>query len=170
MISEPAQSASRLAETLEKLSEWAGSGVGGDGPSGPPSDEVVRAFEQALNGAPDAAAMPDMPAGDGNLPVAAPTAPGPAEAVPSIDGERSVFSSVDRPVTETMDARLPDEHPSVELTRLLDAVSGPGVQIGPEVLFRAQYLTGMLKVQTQAGLKTSQGMSEGMESVLRQQG
>lgn len=170
MISELAQGASRLAEALEKLSEWAGSGVGGDGPSGPPSDEVVRAFERALNGAPDAAAMPDMPAGDGNPSVAAPTAPGPAEAVPSINGDHPTFSSVDSPMTGNMDARFPDEHPAVELTRLLDAVSSPGVTIGPEVLFRAQYLTGMLKVQTQAGLKTSQSVSEGMESVLHQQG
>lgn len=166
MISELAQGASRLAEALEKLSEWAGSGVGGDGPSGPPSDEVVRVFEQALNGAPDTAAMPVT---DGNPSVAAPAAPGPAEAVPSIDADRVDFSDVDRPVTGNS-VSFPDEQPAVELARLLDTFSRPGATLGPEVLFRAQYLTGMLKVQTQAGLKTSQGVSEGMESVLRQQG
>ena len=41
---------------------------------------------------------------------------------------------------------------------------------GPDALFRAQYLAGMLKVQVQTGLKTSQSASQGMESILRQQG
>ena len=56
MLPEVAQSASRLMEALEKLSEWAGSGPGGNGPSGPPSDDVVRAFEEAMAGAPEEAA------------------------------------------------------------------------------------------------------------------
>ena len=41
---------------------------------------------------------------------------------------------------------------------------------GPEELFRVQYLVGMLKVQAQAGQQTSQSASQGMESLLRQQG
>ena len=48
--------------------------------------------------------------------------------------------------------------------------SRPGANIGPDALFRAQYLAGMLRVQAQTGLKTSQSASQGMESVLRQQG
>ena len=63
-----------------------------------------------------------------------------------------------------------EESPVRELGRLLDEFSRPGATIGPDALFRAQYLAGMLKVQAQAGLKTSQSASQGMESVLRQQG
>ena len=50
VIPEAAQGSARLLEALEKLAEWAGSGPGGNGPSGPPSEDVVRAFEEALAG------------------------------------------------------------------------------------------------------------------------
>ena len=63
-----------------------------------------------------------------------------------------------------------EENPVRELGRLLDEFSRPGANIGPDTLFRAQYLAGMLRVQAQTGLKTSQSASQGMESVLRQQG
>ena len=54
VIPEAAQGSARLLEALEKLAEWAGSGPGGNGPSGPPSEDVVRAFEEALAGRPKA--------------------------------------------------------------------------------------------------------------------
>ena len=63
-----------------------------------------------------------------------------------------------------------EENPARELGRLLEEFSSPGAIIGPDALFRAQYLVGMLKVQAQAGLKTSQSASQGMENILRQQG
>lgn len=48
MIPAPAQGATKLLEALEKLSQWAGEPSGG-GPSGAPSRELVRAFEEALS-------------------------------------------------------------------------------------------------------------------------
>ena len=57
-----------------------------------------------------------------------------------------------------------------KLGRLLDDFPRPGAVGGPEELFRVQYLVGMLKVQAQAGQQTSQSASQGMESLLRQQG
>lgn len=215
-----AQGASRLMEALEKLAEWAGSGPGGNGPSGPPSGEAVRAFEEAMSGVPDAA--------DGGISVAAPTEPaaehsllpGPAESVPPLDGESVRMSGADPAnpadpadpgsemarvdgtdaaeraephpqavespeAVEAGDRIAPtgvaeepalrtkasgEENPVRELGRLLEELSRPGASIGPETLFRAQYLAGMLKVQAETGLKTSQSASQGMESVLRQQG
>ena len=56
MLPEIAQGSARLLEALEKLAEWAGSGPGGNGPSGSPSEDVVRAFEQALAGPSEGAA------------------------------------------------------------------------------------------------------------------
>lgn len=218
-----AQGASRLMEALEKLGEWAGSGQSGSGPSGPPSGEAVRAFEEAMSDVPDAA--------EGEISVAAPTEPaaehsllpGPAESVPPLDGADLRMSGADpatppnpenpanwgpgmervdgadvaeraepypqtvespeavdaggrtAPTGATEDPALRaeasgEENPVRELGRLLEEVSRPGASIGPEKLFRVQYLVGMLKVQVQTGLKTSQQASQGMESVLRQQG
>ena len=171
MLSELAQGASRLVQTLEKLGEWAGNGVGGNGPSGPPSDDVVRVFEQAMTGEPAGSDMPVPGDAAAENAFASPD-PGPAESVPSLDRiggsgpeQEGGFSG-----TEAFRPEFGDEHPVRELGRLLDAFSRPGATLGPEALFRAQYLTGMLKVQAQAGLRTSQSASVGMESVLRQQG
>ena len=134
---------------------------------------------------PDAAGMAD-----------APYAPGPAESVPPLEGDIRVSEaglpasemngSVSSPAgAEAVDSgpdRRPgavqavraessaEENPVRELGRLLDEFSRPGANIGPDALFRAQYLAGMLRVQAQTGLKTSQSASQGMESVLRQQG
>ena len=206
MLPEVAQSASRLMEALEKLSEWAGSGPGGNGPSGPPSDDVVRAFEEAMAGAPEEAAGA---AGEFSVQAAA-EAPGPAASVPPLDGGNvqemgtekiAPATSGDIPPSPGLDGAEPradavnasevvdtgsrteipdesvffffsprEENPARELGRLLEEFSSPGAIIGPDALFRAQYLVGMLKVQAQAGLKTSQSASQGMENILRQQG
>ncbi len=79
MISASAQSATRLLEALEKLSRWAGDPPGG-GPSGAPSGELVRAFEDALGAAQPPAAAPasEVRAGGDAL------LPGPAQALPSL--------------------------------------------------------------------------------------
>ena len=51
MIPASAQGATKLLEALEKLSQWAGE-PSGERPSGTPSRELVRAFEEALSTAP----------------------------------------------------------------------------------------------------------------------
>lgn len=63
----------------------------------------------------------------------------------------------------------PDD-PLKELGRLLEQISQPGAALQPTDVYRMQYLVGMLKVRAQAGQKASQGMTQGMESVLRQSG
>ena len=81
MIPSSAQGATKLLEALEKLSQWAGE-PSGERPSGTPSRELVRAFEEALSTAP--AEGPAAAAAEGVT--AAPTAtmflPGPAESMP----------------------------------------------------------------------------------------
>ena len=201
---EVAQSSSRLMEALEKLGEWAGSGAG-NGPSGPPSRDLVRAFEDALSGSSGETELSETPgaadAAGAELP------PGPAESVPSFDdkgtqaveGQTSVpdaplagrvglhpeqrpgaVSSAESVGADTRSQGPAEagfrmefregENPVQELGRLLEDFSRPGAVVGPEELFRVQYLVGMLKVQAQAGQQTSQSASQGMESLLRQQG
>lgn len=217
MTLDGAQGSARLVEALEKLAEWAGSGPGGNGPSGPPAADVVRAFEEALAGPSEGAAFPAADAAappDAAERAEVPTLPGPAAWVPSLEeggvrlaeagvaapelpdgvtapaGPEAVdfgpdqqpgavpppeaagpAGGVDAPERQVLHAEFSgEESPVRELSRLLEACSQPGASIGPDALFRAQYLVGMLKVQTQIGLKTSQSASQGMESVLRQQG
>ncbi|WP_297218888.1 hypothetical protein [uncultured Desulfovibrio sp.] len=57
-----------------------------------------------------------------------------------------------------------------ELARLLEQTSQPHAVIGPQELFRVQYLVGMLNAQAKAGVQTSQQTTQGMESLLRQSG
>ena len=219
MLPEIAQGSARLLEALEKLAEWAGSGPGGNGPSGSPSEDVVRAFEQALAGPSEGAAAETAAVGGDTAPPDAaamdvPSVPGPAQSVPPLErggiriseagvpasempgglsspaGAEPVDFGPDRqpgavrppeaaasggrtdvPDTQTVRAQSSEEETPVrELGRLLDEFSRPGANIGPDALFRAQDLAGMLKVQVQTGLKTSQSASQGMESILRQPG
>ena len=77
----------------------------------------------------------------------------------------------------------PEEGPSVsgpaanrqedlvgELARLLENATHPQAMLGPQELFRLQYLVGMLNVQAKAGVQTSQQTTQGLESLLRQSG
>ena len=68
MIAASAQGATRLLEALEKLAQWAGEPSGG-GPSGAPSRELVRAFEEALS-LPPADASAAAAGGTGGAPAA----------------------------------------------------------------------------------------------------
>ena len=81
MIPASAQGATKLLEVLEKLSQWAGE-PSGERPSGAPSRELVRAFEEALSTAP--AEGPAVAAAEGGTaaPVATTLLPGPAESMP----------------------------------------------------------------------------------------
>ena len=196
MIVESAQGATKLIEALEKLGDWAGGATSGGGPSGPPAREVVRAFEEALEAAPvqpggvDQGALASAPEQAGE----AATLPGPAEQVPSVheagpsmpDGVEPVEQGMElarsdgpAPSTATSRTSAPEqvegravsqEDPAQELFRRLDNYAQPGNVITPQELFRIQYLVGMLKVQVQAGLNSSQQSTQGMENLLRQSG
>ena len=198
MIAESAQGATKLLEALEKLGDWAGGAATGGGPSGPPSRELVRAFEEALDAAPVQAGATEQGALASAAPGGSETAvlPGPAEQVPSVQGASTPPSGVqpsDRVTdisasdsaagtassTAAPEASAPDlagehpvarEDPAQELFRRLEQYAQPDSVVTPQDLFRIQYLVGILKVQVHVGLKTSQQSTQGMENLLRQSG
>lgn len=199
MIPASAQGATRLLEALEKLSQWAGEPSGG-GPSGAPSRELVRAFEEALSTAP--AEGPAIAAGEGAtaVPAATELLPGPAESMPCppVAGAGTEGSlppveqagnglAVERPAaaggTDVPAGQAVTEPQAVfqsegisrqdvleELGQLLDRVSGQGAAISPQELLHVQQLVGMLNVQAKVGVQTSQQTTQGLEGLLRQSG
>lgn len=199
MIPASTQGATKLLEALEKLSQWAGEPSGG-GPSGAPSRELVRAFEEALSTAP--AEGPAAAAGEGATTASPATAllPGPAESMPcppvaGTGGESSLpaveqngsFFSVEQSaaaggadVPAGQEVREPQavfqsegifrQDVLEELGQLLDRVSGQGAAISPQELLHVQQLVGMLNVQAKVGVQTSQQTTQGLEGLLRQSG
>lgn len=198
MIAASAQGATRLLEALEKLAQWAGEPSGG-GPSGAPSRELVRAFEEALS-LPPADASAAAAGGTGGAPAATALLPGPAESMPcpSVAGTGAEGSpspveqagkglAVERPaaaggadvpagqeVKEPQDVfqseGISRQDALEELGRLLERVSGQGALVSPQELLHVQQLVGMLNVQAKVGVQTSQQTTQGLESLLRQSG
>lgn len=199
MMPASAQGATKLLETLEKLSRWAGDPPG-DRPSGAPAGELVRAFEEVLSPSPAGADVPGV--GEGSMAAPPETAPlpGPAEAMPSLmftgttaGGELSPAVQVGTSSgTESPAGAGPVNVPAGqamngpqavfqgegisrqdildELGRLLERVSGQGALVSPAELLRVQQLVGMLNVQAKVGVQTSQQTTQGLESLLRQSG
>ena len=198
MIPASAQGATKLLEALEKLSQWAGEPSGG-GPSGAPSRELVRAFEEALSTAPPEG--PAAAAGEG-APTASSAAallPGPAEAMPcppvdgaGAEGSLAVEQSGNTLAVEQPGAARGADAPAgqevtepqavfqsegisrqdvlEELGQLLERVSAQGAAISPQELLHVQQLVGMLNVQAKVGVQTSQQTTQGLEGLLRQSG
>ena len=181
MIAASAQGATRLLEALEKLAQWAGEPSGG-GPSGAPSRELVRAFEEALSLPPadaSAAAAESMPcpsvAGTG-----AEGSPSPVEQAgkgfaverPAAAGGADVPAGqeVKEPQAVFQSEGISRQDALEELGRLLERVSGQGALVSPQELLHVQQLVGMLNVQAKVGVQTSQQTTQGLESLLRQSG
>ena len=164
MIPASAQGATKLLEALEKLSQWAGE-PSGERPSGAPSRELVRAFEEALSTAP--AEGPAVAAAEGGTaaPVATTLLPGPAESMPC-PPLAGAGAETSLPPVEQAGNGLAVE----ELGRLLERVSGQGTPISPQELLHVQQLVGMLNVQAKVGVQTSQQTTQGLEGLLRQSG
>lgn len=198
MIPASAQGATKLLEALEKLSQWAGEPSRG-GPSGAPSRELVRAFEEALSTAPPEG--PAAAAGEGGPTASSAAAllPGPAEAMPCppVDGAGAEGSlaveqsgntlAVEQPaaaggadvpagqeVTEPQavfqSEGISRQDVLEELGQLLERVSAQGAAISPQELLHVQQLVGMLNVQAKVGVQTSQQTTQGLEGLLRQSG
>ena len=196
MIPASAQGATKLLEALEKLSQWAGEPSGG-GPSGAPSRELVRAFEEALSTAPPEG--PAAAAGEGGPTASSAAAllPGPAEAMPCppVDGAGAEGSlaveqsgnplAVEQPaaaggadvpagqeVTEPQavfqSEGISRQDVLEELGQLLERVSAQGAAISPQELLHVQQLVGMLNVQAKVGVQTSPQTTQGLEGLLRQ--
>ena len=189
MIAASAQGATRLLEALEKLAQWAGEPSGG-GPSGAPSRELVRAFEEALF-SPPADASAAAAGGTGGAPAATALLPGPAESMPcpSVAGtgaegspspveqagkglavERPAGQEVKEPQAVFQSEGISRQDALEELGRLLERVSGQGALVSPQELLHVQQLVGMLNVQAKVGVQTSQQTTQGLESLLRQSG
>lgn len=268
------QSASKLFEALERLGQSSGSGLTSGGPSGPPSDELIKQFQEALDSfsaeagqgqnlqgsqnteganaigqGVDAASASGVEGVDSLTAVdgigqSAQVDPGPAERMPPVeetpdaiqveyvveDGsggvsrlhsladasspsaapdsvssvrsgsnvagdfaftDSSELGPVRTRVTHERTLNIPDaekvgspertyetasNEPSNqedllrEVGQILEKVTQPGGAILPTDLYRLQYLTGILKVGAQTGLKASQQTTQGMESVLKQNG
>lgn len=198
MIPASAQGATKLLEALEKLSQWAGEPSGG-GPSGAPSRELVRAFEEALSTAPPEG--PAAAAGEGGPTASSAAAllPGPAEVMPcppvdgaGAEGSLAVEQSGNPLVVEQPAAAGGADVPAgqevtepqavfqsegisrqdvlEELGQLLERVSAQGAAISPQELLHVQQLVGMLNVQAKVGVQTSQQTTQGLEGLLRQSG
>ena len=191
MIPASAQGATKLLEALEKLSQWAGEPSGG-GPSGAPSRELVRAFEEALSTAPPEG--PAAAAGEGGPTASSAAAllPGPAVDGAGAEGSLAVEQSgnplaVEQPaaaggadvpagqeVTEPQavfqSEGISRQDVLEELGQLLERVSAQGAAISPQELLHVQQLVGMLNVQAKVGVQTSQQTTQGLEGLLRQSG
>lgn len=266
-------SASKLFEALERLSQSAGSGLASGGPSGQPSDELIKQFQEAMKGfsaeagqnqesqaaqgaqgvtglgveGVNGAEAPDAVQAVDGLAQPEKIGPGPAEHIPPVEETPDVIqveyvvddghSGVNRlqsladtagsegvtgentgeagrlgteKTSEAGDISFADagdssplrarrvsperqlhvpgtENTSTaersytnssnnqedllrEMGEILQNITKPGASILPAELFRLQYLTGMLKVGSQTGLKASQQATQGMESVLKQNG
>lgn len=205
---------SRLLEALEKLGASKGAGLQSpDGPGAQPSQDLVRAFEEALAGNPspetqdpqvlqlstgddslrpqsagetryefvqpaDSAMPPDglSPLAD-KVPASLETLPsqGPRSATHGLHG----IAETDAPQPGLHATENPELHtaPGVsgtaqgdmqELMGILDKISNG--QLSASELYRLQYLVGMLKVQATGGTQSAQQTSQGIESLLKQQG
>ena len=192
--------ASRLLAALEKTGVSSGAELRSDfGPSGQPDPELVRAFEEALERAPDSISPGAFGSGEAAFRADAQT---PTNEIQPTGTEFRVDRVLENP--EALDVpeapgRITDqseslrtagaddfglrETPQAEISPQAGSEAGDGLreldnilghmksgQLRAEDLFRMQYLVGMLKVHTESGLKASQKTTQGFDNLLRQKG
>jgi hypothetical protein len=151
---------SKLLQLLEKSGISDGAELRSEGPSGPPDQELVRAFEEALAGGRDAhphavGPRPGEETGTGMSDALRTDAVGTPQQIPRQDVRSH----------EADFRHHPDSLQELEsLTRIADG------ELRPEELFRIQYLVGMLKIQTESSMQITQKTAQGFESLLKQQG
>lgn len=161
-ISGLTQAGAALLDALEKTGTSPGAELRSpSGPGGLPSAELVQAFEAALN----------EPQAVGNAEntqsVETPSASiAPArEAMSDVNTAEAVFRPVGVDVVEG--AHEPSASVLALQEAFADVASGT---LSHEDLYRLQYSAGMLKIQGSSGKGLSQEASQGLESLLRQQG
>lgn len=191
---EPVIGSARLFDALEHMGQSPGADMRSPGgPSGLPSDEAQRAFREAMDppahldaasgvegGSPQAGfgAPESMPgnAPDGKLGAApnaaldiavdgaprlqAPAAPGPAEFVP---GPQNVDGSL------RFEGVSQGEPPPGDLGRAFSNLTDGGA-LTPVELYQLQYDVGMLHGHLSVLLKSSQSLTQSLESTLKQSG
>lgn len=178
-----------LVRAFREAMESPGQGLDGQ-PAGQSGPEGTARL-QGIPG-PEATAPDGVTAAGEVLPeesVAAPdgirrVGPGPAERMPPVnpggeasgDFARATAENEAAPVSRTdpgenlAAAEGGEREPLTEMGRLLERIAQPGASVNPTDLYRLQYLAGMLRTQGQIGQKASQQTTQGLESVLRQQG
>ncbi len=174
---EPLIGSARLFSALEQMGQSTGADFRSPGgPGGSPAEEVIRAFEEAMNpptsldapGAPQATVGPQASAeamnatpaaGDDALQIQAPTAAGPAEFVPGLQ-ENARF--------QVEGAARGDSY-AVNATG-----GGRGLEsaqpLTPVELYQAQYQVGLLRAHLGVVLKSSQSLGQSLETTLKQSG
>lgn len=182
---EPIIGSARLFDALEHMGQSPGADMRSPwGPSGMPSEDAQRAFREAMEppaqvdaaggaaqGTENSQAMSfdapeNMPGHDSAGTVDAvsqtppPLAPGPAEAVP---GPQSVDGSFR--IEGVSHSEAPQTDPGRGLSGLLD-----GGSLTPVELYQLQYQVGMLRGHLGVLMKSSQSLTQSLESTLKQSG
>ena len=183
-----------LLNALGKLADWTEQAGRGSLPAGPPPDDLVRQFNEALEKVPAGSTQALEPA------VVEKTSAGPVgssemymaggEPVSSVDTDMNpevrLFEAQRREIgamTDVQEVNLDrglnavDEavgkgHPDFLHTaqKLSELLSKPLEEISPVDLLQAQRLMGVLKVHGETGKKVSEGISDTLEQTLDQEG
>lgn len=178
---EPIIGSARLFDALEHMGQSPGADMRSPwGPSGMPSEDAQRAFREAMEppvhvdapGGPEGSqamsfgAPENMPGPNSAGTVDAvsqtppPLAPGPAEAVP---GPQNVDGSFR--IEGVSHSEAPQTDPGRGLSGLLD-----GGSLTPVELYQLQYQVGMLRGHLGVLMKSSQSLTQSLESTLKQSG
>ena len=189
--------AGKLLAALEKSGISSGAELRSSlGPSGPPAQELVRSFEEALSKGPETIStdvsgtdtsremsgfqrLDPTPALDGAVnpdptiqEIPAPEAAGmdnPSGWKPEYIEARGVEQTLHPQASaDVQDVRPTGSDPLRELENIANRMEAG--QMTAEDLFRMQYLIGMLKVQTESGMQASRKTAQGFDSLLKQQG
>ncbi len=173
---EPVIGSARLFAALEHLGQSPGAEMRSPwGPSGAPSEDAQRAFREAMEPPArlDAAGMEgpavDLPPAqspsgpemmDGVSSGQAPSAPGPAEFVPGPQRADASFR---------IDGVSQSEPPALDRVGGLDGLLDGG-GLAPVELYQLQYQVGMLRANLSVVMKTSQSLTQSLETTLKQSG
>lgn len=179
------QTTTRLLEALEKLGQSAGSGLHSGGPSGQPSDELVKAFQQALNG-------PEQPEGKGGVSAAqavsetngpgtggagvdaVPPEPGPAERVPPLDqAGRAEQAEREHPGQLTRMERIDRTDGAGRIEEAVDSspdVSGPRQVRAPDESPAPERQAGQIGQIGETGDVAAEGKPAGPDDTLKELG
>ena len=179
---EPVIGSARLFAALENLGQSPGAEMRSPwGPSGMPSEEAQRAFQEAMDppaslnvGEMNAARMEGGQGASWDLAVNAPTPeaaqdllrlqgpamPGPAEFVP---GPQQVESP------PRVEGAAPSEGPHLDQAQQPSGTLDGGMPT-PVELYQLQYQVGMLRAQLGVMLKSSQSLTQSLETTLKQSG
>ncbi|MDR3175532.1 MAG: hypothetical protein LBU06_03235 [Desulfovibrio sp.] len=167
---EPVIGSARLFTAFENAGRSPGAELrSAFGPGGPPADELVRAFEEALMppGGVPGAEMPGNAVASGAEPgvrdaAAVPsteTVPGPAECMPAPGGE-PLFR---------VDGKTRPETPGWN-SRNTAPAGETGTLQSPLELYRVQYRIGLLRAHIDTALQSSRSLTNSLEAALKQSG